>query len=168
MMLRCCTNAARGKRAACSSGLRCRHRSPSAMEHIRVKEVKRPAPVLVAALYYGFDGLADAAVGLDSRIPQIVEAAENVVVPKRREREAEPAFVDDFAGSKRAEHASLEQILLGPLTGLRDGRRFAPCPFVVEQSFEHANGGMERRAPAFGCFEVPAAIFQACRRIGLL
>jgi hypothetical protein len=29
-------------------------------------------------------------------------------VPERREREAEPAFVDDLAGSKRAEHAALE------------------------------------------------------------
>jgi hypothetical protein len=42
-------------------------------------------------------------------------------VPKRREREAEPAFVDDFAGSKRAEHAPLKQIVFGPLAGLSDG-----------------------------------------------
>ena len=35
-----------------------------------------------------------------------------------------------------------------------------PCPFVFEQPFEHADGGMERRAPAFGCFAVPAAIFE--------
>src|SRR5437660_6844271 len=41
-----------------------------------------------------------------------------------------------------------------------DGRRFATCPFAVEQSFEHANGGMDRRAPAFGCFAIPAAIFE--------
>src|SRR2546422_3957999 len=34
------------------------------------------------------------------------------------------------------------------------------CSFVFEQSFEHADGGMERRAPAFGCFAVPAAIFE--------
>jgi hypothetical protein len=37
---------------------------------------------------------------------------------------------------------------------------FAPCSFVFEQSFEHTDGGMERRAPAFGCFAVPAAIFE--------
>ena len=109
---------------------------------------------------HDFDGFTDAAVGFDSRIPQIIESAQDVVVPKRREREAEPAFVDDFAGSKRAEHAALEQIVFGPLAGLGDGRRFAPCSFVFEQSFEHADGGMERRAPAFGCFAVPAAIFE--------
>jgi len=34
---------------------------------------------------------------------------------------------------------------------------FAPCSFVFE-SFEHTDGAMERRAPAFGCFAVPAAI----------
>ena len=125
-----------------------------------MKEVERPASVLVAALDHDLDGLLDAAVGFDSGIPQIIESTQDVVVPKRRKREAEPAFVDDFAGSKRAEHAALEQIVFAPLSGLTDGRRFAPCPFVCEQSFEHADGGMERRAPAFGRFAVPATIFE--------
>src|SRR5437762_13125135 len=89
----------------------------------RMKEVERPAPVLVTALNYGFDGVTDAAVGFDSCIPHIIEYAQNVIVPKRREGEAEPAFVDDFASSKRAEHAALEQIVFGPLAGLSDGRR---------------------------------------------
>src|SRR5438874_7498494 len=131
-----------------------------------MNEVERPTPVLVAALNYGFDGVTDAAVGFDSCIPQIIESAQDVIVPKRREGEAEPAFVDDFASSKRAEHAALEQIVFGPLAGLSDGRRLAPCSFVFEQSFEHADGGMERRAPAGRafrrqegpCFAVPAAI----------
>ena len=73
-----------------------------------MEEVERPAPVLVAALDHDFDGFTNAAIGLDSRIPQVVEAPQDVVVPERREREAEPAFVDDFAGSKRAKHAALE------------------------------------------------------------
>ena len=113
-----------------------------------MKEVKRPAPVLVAALNHGFDGVTDAAVGFDSCIPQIIESAQDVVVPKRREREAQPAFVDDFASSKRAEHAALEQIIFGLLSGLRDrlsyDSSFAPGSFVFEQSFEHADGGMKR------------------------
>jgi hypothetical protein len=125
-----------------------------------MKKVERPAPVLVAALNHDFDGLSDAAVGFDSCIPQIIESAQDVVVPKRREREAEPAFVDDFAGSERAEHAALEQIVFRPLAALRDGRRFAPRSFVFEQSFEHADGGMERRTLALGCVAVPAAIFE--------
>ncbi len=125
-----------------------------------MKEVERPAPVLVTALDYDFDGLTDAAVGFDSCIPQIIESAQDVVVPKRREREAEPAFIDDFASSKRAEHAALKKIVFGPLACLGDGRRFAPCSFVFEQSFEHTDRGMKRRAPAFGRFAVPAPIFE--------
>src|SRR5580700_4509557 len=133
-----------------------------------MKEVERPAPVLVTALNHDVNGFTDAAVGFDSRISQIVESAQDVVVPKRRKREAEPAFVDDFTGSERAEHVALEQIVFGPLAGLGDGRRFAPCAFVVEESFEHADSGMERRTPAWGpfrrqerpCFAVPAAIVE--------
>ena len=85
-----------------------------------MKEVERPAPVLAAG-NHGFDGITDAAVGLDSCIPQIIESAQDIVVPKRRERETKPAFVDDFAGSERAEHAALEQIVFGPLAGPSDG-----------------------------------------------
>src|SRR6266550_888695 len=133
-----------------------------------MKEVEWPASVLMAALHHGFDGVTDATVGLDSCISQIIKSAQDVVMPERREREAQPAFVDDFASSKRAEHAALEQIVFGPLAGLRDGHRFAACSFVFEQSFEHADGGMERRAPAGGafrrqegpCFAVPAAIVE--------
>src|SRR5207302_9743130 len=68
-----------------------------------MKQVEWPAPVLVAALNHVFHGIIDAAVGFDSCISQIIESAQDVVVPKRREREAEPAFVDDFTRSKRAE-----------------------------------------------------------------
>ena len=40
-----------------------------------VKEIQRPAPVLVAARHHDFDGFSDAAVGFDSRIEQIIESA---------------------------------------------------------------------------------------------
>ena len=80
-----------------------------------MKKVERPAAVLVAALDHGFDGLMGTVVGLNSCVPQIVESAQDVVMPKRREREVEPAFVDDLAGSKRAEHTALKQIVFGAL-----------------------------------------------------
>src|SRR5438477_6668518 len=89
-----------------------------------MKEVERPAPVLVAALNHDFNGVTDAAVGFDSRIPQIIESTQDVIVPKRWVRKTEPAFVDDFAGAKRAEHAALKQIVFRPLAGPGDGRRF--------------------------------------------
>ena len=117
-----------------------------------MEEVEGPSAVLMAAGYYDFDGFTDAAVGFDSGIAQVIEAAQDVVVPKRREREAQPALVDDLASAKRAEHAALEQIVFGALADFRDRRRFAPGSLVFEESFEDADGGVERRAPAGGRF----------------
>ena len=129
-------------------------------------EVERPAAVLVAALDDDSDGFPDAAVRFEPGIAQIIESAQDVVVPKRREREAEPALVDDLAGAERAEHVALEQIVLGPPAGPGDGGRFAPGPLIFEESFEHADRGVERGAPAgrafrrheWPCFAVPAAV----------
>ena len=64
-----------------------------------MKEIERPASVLMAALKHDLDGFIDAAVGFDSGISQIIEAAQNIVVPKRWKREAQPAFVDHFSRS---------------------------------------------------------------------
>src|SRR5207302_5496630 len=80
-----------------------------------VKQVERPAPVLVAALHHNFDGVASAAVGFDARIAQIIEPAQDIVMPKWRVRKAQPAFVDHLACAQRAEHAALQQIFLTPL-----------------------------------------------------
>jgi hypothetical protein len=125
-----------------------------------MKPAERPAPVLVAAFHHDFDSFPDAAIGFDSCIAKIIETAQYIVVPEGREREAKPAFVDDFSCSKRAEHAAFEQIVFGLLARPGDSRRFPPCPFIFEQSFEHADGRVEGRAPALGCFAVPAAIFE--------
>jgi hypothetical protein len=65
-----------------------------------MKQIQRSASILVAAINHDFDGLTDALVWFDSGIPQVIESAEDVKVPELRERKAEPAFVDDFAGSK--------------------------------------------------------------------
>ena len=78
-----------------------------------MKEVERPASVLVTPRNYNLNRFPDAAVGFDPRIAQIVESAQDVVVPERREREAKPAFIDDFARSERAKHTALKQIILG-------------------------------------------------------
>src|SRR5262249_43704023 len=47
-----------------------------------MKKVERPTPVLVASLDHGFDRLSNAAVGFDSCIPQIIEPAQDIVMPK--------------------------------------------------------------------------------------
>jgi len=63
-----------------------------------MEEVERPAPVLVAALNYDFDTFTNAA-GFDSCIAQTVESAQDVVVPKRREREAQRFDLDRVKAS---------------------------------------------------------------------
>ena len=53
-----------------------------------MKEVEWPAAVLVSARTYDFDCLANAVVRFDSCIAQIIEPAQDVVVPKGGKREA--------------------------------------------------------------------------------
>src|SRR5689334_23364001 len=91
-----------------------------------MKQVERPAPVLVAALQDNFDGASDATVGFDACVAQVIEPAQNVVMPKGRVRKAQPALVDHLAGPQRAEHAALQQILFTPLASLTHNRRFTP------------------------------------------
>jgi hypothetical protein len=137
-MLSCCTNAKLEERAVCSSDLPCRHRTPSPMEYVGMKEVEQPAAVLVAALNQSFDGVTDA----------VVESTQDIVVPKRREREAEPAFVDDFAGSKRAEHAAIEQI--GPGASLEPCRAASPiCAGRAAQSSHRVLSTNTRTRPTY-------------------
>lgn len=113
-----------------------------------MKKVEWPAAVLVAACDDDLDGLLDAAVRLDAGFPQIIEPAQDVVVPKRGEGKAEPTQVNDFASSKGAEHTALEKIIFGSFASPGDGGRFAARAFIFEQPFEHTDGGMERRTAA--------------------
>ena len=108
-----------------------------------MNEVERPASVLVSASDHDFNGFTQAVIGPNARIPQVIESAQDVVIPERGKRKTEPAFVDHFAGPKRAEQAALKQIFFGPSTGTGDGRRFASGSFVFEQPFEHTDGGVK-------------------------
>jgi hypothetical protein len=106
-------------------------------------QIERPAPVLVSASNHDLDGFTDAAIGPGARIPQIIESAQDVVIPECGKRKPEPAFVDHFAGSKRAEHAALDQIFFGFSACPGDRRRFASGSLVFEQPFEHTDGGVK-------------------------
>src|SRR5215472_9327604 len=125
-----------------------------------MQQVQGPASVLVTTLGHHLDCLSDAAVRFVTGTAEIVESAQDIVVPERREREAEPAFVDDFTGAERAEQAALQEIVFSLLAGLGESCRFTARAFVGEESFQHADGGMEGGAAALGSFAVPAAIFE--------
>lgn len=95
--------------------------------------------------------------GCQARIPQIVEAAQHVVMPERRIREAQPPSVDHRPGSQRTEHAPREQVLFASAARPGHRRRFPPRPLIIGQPFEHINGRMKRRAPAAAVpFSTPA------------
>src|SRR5690242_12440376 len=97
-----------------------------------MQEIERPAAVLVAAGNHDRDGLADTAIGFDRCVAKVIEPAQHIVMPERRERETEPALVNDFAASERTEHAALEQKILGAPARLRNGRGLAAGAFVFE------------------------------------
>src|ERR1700758_5776902 len=100
-----------------------------------MKQVERPPPVLVSPRQHHFNGFINAVVGSHSSFSQIIQSTQNVIVPERRVREAQPAFVDDLSSSKRAKHSPLQQIVLCLLARLRNRSRSAPCSFKFQQSF---------------------------------
>ena len=82
-------------------------------------------------------------------------------MPNRREREAEPAFVDDFAGSKRAEHARARADGFRPACG--PWRRPQICALLVRiRAILRARRWWygTKIAGFFVRFAVPAAIFE--------
>ena len=107
-------------------------------------EVEGPAAVLVASREHHVDGFAHAAVGLDFRVAQIVQSAQNVIVPRRRIRKTQPTFINYFSGAQRAEQASLEQIFFATLASLGERNGFAAGAFVCQQPFEHVDRGVKR------------------------
>src|SRR5262249_48785911 len=103
----------------------------------------------------------------DAGAAQVVEAPQHVVVPPRREGETRPRgaplaiSLDHLAGRPPAEESAFEEVLLPAKTGLGHLRAVPDGPFVLEQSLEHADRGVERRpGRAFGGLAVPAAVGQ--------
>jgi hypothetical protein len=98
---------------------------------------------------------------------QVIEPPEHVVVPPRRKGKARPRgaalviSLNHFAGRSSAEEAAFEEILLAPYTSRGHLRVVSDAEFVLEQSLEHADRGVERRPRGtVGRLAVPAAIGQ--------
>lgn len=53
----------------------------------------QPAPVVLAALAHDRDGLLDSRIGRHAGRAQVIERAENVVVPERGKRELRPGLI---------------------------------------------------------------------------
>src|SRR6185369_6578442 len=125
----------------------------------RVDVLERPPAVRIPMALDDADGLGDALVGLDPRVAQVIEAAQDVVVPPGRERELEPARVDHLAGRLPPEQPPFEQVLLA--SGARLGHQGRPAdrPLVLEQALEDVDRRAERgHRRAVLDLAVPAAV----------
>ena len=107
------------------------------------------------------DRLGHALVGRDAGSAQVLESPQHVVVPPGREGEARPGGVDDLTGRPPPEETALEEVLLPAEAGLRHLRPAPAGQFVLEQGFQHADRGVERRPRrAVRRLAVPAAVGQ--------
>src|SRR5262249_21706406 len=92
--------------------------------------------------------------------PEVVERTQDVVVVARREREGQERRIRDLAGRSASKERAGQQVLLASPSGRRDLRRGPDGTLVLEQSLQHADGGVERRARALRRFAVPAAVVE--------
>ena len=106
--------------------------------------IEKPSTVGLLPALDDMHGIADARVGLDTGVPEIVERTENVVVVARRKRELQERRIGDLAGGAPPEETALEQVLLAAPSGRRDLRRGPDGTLVLEQALQHADGGVER------------------------
>jgi len=132
-----------------------------------VPDLERPPAVGVALGRDQVDRLGHALVGRDAGAAQVLEPPQHIVVPPRRKAEARPRgaalaiSLNHFAGRSSAEEAAFEEILLPAYTRRGHLRAVSDAQFVLKQSLEHADRGVERRPRrAVGRLAVPAAIGQ--------
>ncbi len=63
-----------------------------------MQKIEGPSAILVAARKDDLDSFVHSVVGFDAGVAQIVEPAQDVIVPVCGIGEPQPAFVDDVAG----------------------------------------------------------------------
>jgi len=119
-----------------------------------------PAAVGEAGVVEDGDGVGEAGVagGVDGL--EVVEGAEDVVVPAGREGEAEEGGLDDFAGAVGAEEAVEEEEFAAAALGGTDNAEVAGAmEFVEAEAFEDGDGGVDGgMGGAGGAAAVPTAV----------
>ena len=93
--------------------------------------------------------------------PEMLQAAQDVVVPAGRKRELQPGGVDDGAAALAPEELPFQEVFLSSAAS-RDGlRRAAGCAFVRQQPLQDPDRRVEGRANrAVLHLAVPAAILE--------
>src|SRR5579885_791130 len=92
---------------------------------------------------------------------EVVEGAQNVVLPADRKRALQPGWIHDLAGALPTEEPAFEEVLLAPASGRAARRRAAGSALVRQQAFQDVNRRRERRAdrPVLR-LAVPAAVLK--------
>ena len=111
-----------------------------------MRGLERPPAVSATLALDQVDRLVQARVGSAASGPEVVEAPEHVIEPPVRKREKRPRGVGELPGGEAAEHPSFEKILFGALAACSDFGGCSRGAFVLQQAFEHADGGVERGA----------------------
>src|SRR5205814_5285023 len=105
----------------------------------------RPAALHVPVAPDDGDRLGDALVGSIARVAQVVEPAQDVVEVPVRERELEPARIDQLAGRLPPEQPPLEHVFIATPAGLSHLGRAAGSPLVLEQPLDDVDRRSEGR-----------------------
>lgn len=100
-----------------------------------------PTAVCASAVQNDAHGIRESWITWGADGLKIVESAQHIVVPARRESEPNKCRLDDFAGPVRPEEAMNQEKLAAPALCLADGPKFAPTvQLVVPQALQHADG----------------------------
>src|SRR3954462_2956513 len=92
------------------------------------------------------DGFLQPRVRSISNVQEVLQATQHVVMRASGKRELQPSRIDHFAGALTPEQLSFEKVFLAPPPG-RDGlRRATACALVRQQSFQHSDRAVKRRA----------------------
>jgi hypothetical protein len=121
---------------------------------------QNPAVIGLAAVTHERDAVSKAFVPGCVYGAEVVEATEDVIVPARREVEANEGVISDLAGAVGAIEAMVEKE--GTATRLRGGdlARGVTTPFTeIGKAFEGGDGGVEGAVgSATGSATVPPAV----------
>ena len=104
-----------------------------------------PAPVFLATLFLHGDGVGEAGISRGYGILEVVEAAQDVVVPARGEYETQHFGLDDFAGAMGAEQAvNQQEFAASALRFARFAGASGTEALVLQQGLDGGDGGVKR------------------------
>src|SRR5262249_46643727 len=125
-----------------------------------VAMLQRPAAVVAAGALDDVDRVHEASIAGRVDGLEVIECAKNVVMPARREGEAEENRLDDCAGAMRAEQSMHHDDIAVAALGGPHRSEFPPAmKLVLPQSLEGADRRVHRRMRrAAAATAVPAAV----------